>query len=457
MLDKLEKVLAPIADTLSKNKVLTAIRDGFLVTVPIVIVGSIFLLISNFPINGWSEMVASVFGTGWEQYFSRVTRISFDTVAMLSAFSIGYCYAREKNFGNKIAGGMIALVSFLIITPQVHDTYVFDASVGTAGEFVESTYKAFSFSHLGTSGMFLAMLIAIVSVEIFTWAFRRKLVIKLPEGVPPAVMDSFAALIPAAITMVVFFLVNIIFAQTSYQYAHNFIYQVLQAPLVGLGKMAGFEVIYQFLSTLFWFFGINGPAVTNTIFSPIHKALTLENYEAAQAGLQMTNIFTAGFSDFFCNFGGGGSTLGLVIMMAFMGKSSRMKTLGRLSLPAGIFGINEPIIFGLPIVLNPIMGIPFIITPVANTIIATLATMVGFIPVTSGVQLPWTTPIGFSGFLVTGSITAVFLQFMLLALDMLIYFPFFRILDKKYAEEEQLKGDKQDEIDSLSFDDLALD
>lgn len=448
MFDKLEKTLSPIADALTKNKVLSAIRDGFLITVPVVIVGSIFLLISNFPIAGWSEMVGSIFGEGWEVYFDKVTAVTFNTIGLLGAFSIGYCYTREKGIENKIAGATISLVCFLIISPQKHPLYVNEAG---------RAFSGFALSNLGTSGMFLAMITAIISVSIFAWAMKRKLVIKLPEGVPPAVMDSFAALIPAAFAILFFFVVNIIFANTSYEYAHNFIYQILQAPLVGLGKLSGFEVVYQFLSTLFWFFGINGPAVTNTIFGPIHKALTLENFEAAKAGLEMTNIFTAGFSDFFCNFGGGGSTLGLVIMMAFMGKSNRMKTLGRLSLPAGIFGINEPIIFGLPIVLNPIMVIPFILAPCVNTIIATIATMVGFIPITTGAQLPWTTPIGFSGFLVTGSLMASLLQFILLAIDMAIYYPFFNIMDKKYVEEETANVGKTDEIDDLSFDDLAFD
>ncbi|MDO5048063.1 MAG: PTS transporter subunit EIIC [Anaerococcus sp.] len=447
-LDKLDKILSPIADTLSKNKVLAAIRDGFLVTTPIVIIGSLFLLIANFPIDGYADFMAGIFGQGWSVYLERVTAIAFDCVALLASFSIGYCYAREKGLDNRISAAAVALVSFLIVTPQNHPDYLADG---------ERAFSGFSFAHLGTAGIFLSMIVAIISVSIFAFAVNKKLVIKLPEGVPPAVMDSFAALIPAAFSMIFFFIINIIIANTSYNYLHNLIYEVLQAPLVGLGKFALFEVIYQFLSTLFWFFGINGPAVTNTIFSPIHKALTLENYEAAKAGLEMTNVFTAGFSDFFCNFGGGGSTLGLVIMMAFLAKSNRMKMLGRLSLPAGIFGINEPIIFGLPIVLNPIMLIPFILSPVVNTIIAYLATIIGFIPVTSGIQLPWTMPIGFSGYLITGSLSAVILQLGLLVLNMAIYYPFMKLLDKKYLEEENEKVDEVDELDELSFDDLSLD
>lgn len=450
MLKKLDSFLSPIANSLSKNKILSAIRDGFLITTPIVIIGSIFLLIANFPINGYPEFMAGIFGEGWDQYLGRVTAIAFDCIALLSSFAIGYCYAREKGIANRVSAATVALVSFLIVTPQRHPNFV-------NVENSEQVFRGFAFGNFGTAGIFLSMIIAIISVGIFSWAVNKKLVIKLPDGVPPAVMDSFAALIPAALAMIFFFIINIIISKTSYEYLHNLIYQVLQAPLVGLGKFALFEVIYQFLSTLFWFFGINGPAVTNTIFSPIHKALTLENYEAAQAGLEMTNIFTAGFSDFFCNFGGGGSTLGLVIMMAFVAKSERMKVLGRLSLPAGIFGINEPIIFGLPIVLNPIMIIPFILSPIANTVIAYLATISGFIPVTSGIQLPWTTPIGFSGYLITGSFKAVILQLGLLVLNMAIYYPFMKLLDNQYLEEEKNKVDEVDEIDELSFDDLSLD
>lgn len=450
MMQKLEKLLMPIANVLSKNKVLSAIRDGFLITVPITIVGSIFLLIANFPLEGFLNLMTSIFGEGWDAYLGRVSAIAFDCVALLGVLSIGYCYSREKGLDNRIGGAVVALVCFLIITPQ-------KAFVTVEGAAEAASFSGFQFTFLGTAGMFLAMIVAIVSVEIYAWAIKKKLIIKLPDGVPPAVMESFAALIPSGIAMTIFFVVGIIFSHTSFEYAHYFIYQVLQTPLVGLGKMAGFEVIYQFLSTLFWFFGINGPAVTNTIFSPIHKVLTVENYEAAQAGLEMTNIFTSGFSDFFCNFGGGGSTLGLVIMMAFLAKSNRMKTLGKLSLPAGIFGINEPIIFGLPIVLNPLMAIPFILAPVVNTVIGYVATVIGFMPVTMGVQLPWTCPIIFSGFLVTGSVTGSIVQIVQLIIDVLIYYPFFKLLDQRYLEEETANAGQTDEIDDLSFDDLGLD
>lgn len=450
MMQKLEKFLMPVAEALSKNKVLSAIRDGFLVTVPITIVCSIFLLISNFPVQGFLDVMGAIFGPNWSIYCGRVITVGFDCIALLSVLGIGYCYAREKGLENRVGAAVTALVCFLIITPQ---------SMTTTIEGVVDPIKmnGYGFKYFGTQGMFLAMLVGILAVEIFNYAINKKLVIKLPDGVPPAVAESFASLIPAGIAMVVFLLTNIVFSLTSFEYAHNFIYQILQQPLVGLGKFAGFEIIYQFLSTLLWFFGINGPAVTNTVFSPIHKVLTIENYEAAQAGLTMTNIFTQGFSDFFCNFGGGGSTLGLVFLMSFVAKSNRMKTLGRLSLPAGIFGINEPIIFGLPVVLNPIIAIPFILCPIVNTIIGYLATITGIMPITLGVSLPWTCPAIFSGFLVTGSIMGSIVQIVQILVNVAIYYPFFKVMDEKYLAEELNNANQVDEVDNLSFDDLSLD
>lgn len=447
-MEKLEKTMTPVADWLTRNKILSAIRDGFIITTPIVIIGSFFLLISNFPIPGYNEFMAGIFGENWTFNLDKVSTVAFSCISVMAALGIGYSYARELKQTNRILPALTALVCFFILAPQSQADYI--NADGNA-------FSGFSFTHMGTQGIFLSMIVALVSVRVYSFAMDRKLTIKLPDGVPPAVMESFEALIPAGFAMVLAFITNIVIGMTSYETLHNFIYSILQAPLVNLGRLKLFEIVYQFLSSLFWFFGINGPAVTNTIFAPIHKALTLENYEAFQAGLHMTNVFTQGFSDFFGNFGGGGSTLGLVIMMSFMAKSERMRTLGKLSLPAGIFGINEPIIFGLPIVLNPIMLIPFLLCPILNIVIAMIATNVGFIPITSGMQLPWTTPILFSGFLITGSVNAVILQFLMLLMNMAVYYPFFRILDKQFLAEENSKVEDIDEIDELSFDDLDID
>ena len=449
MFASLEKIMGSSAEKLGNNKVLIAIRDGFLVSTPLIIVASIFLVIANFPIPGYVDFLAQFFGQGWPSKMDAVIDSTFSVLGLLGAVGIGYAYARQLE-SDPIAGGAVALVCFLIITPKVHSDFV-NVANGKA-------FNGFALAHLGSAGMFLAMITAIISVKIFVTIKNKGWVIKMPDGVPPAVTQSFAALIPSAFAMFFFFVVYLVFSATDYQYAHNFIYKILQAPLMGFGQSLIFEPIYQFLSTLFWFFGINGPAVTNTVFNPIHLALTAENLEAFKQGATLPNIFTGPFGDFFGNFGGGGSTLSLVFLMVFFGKSERMKKLGRLAIVPGIFGINEMIIFGLPVVLNPLIVIPFILTPLVNTILATIATLIGLIPYTTGAALPWTTPFFFSGWLSTGSIVAGLFQIVLIIIGMGIYYPFFKVIDKQYLHEEhQAANSLSDELDELSLDDLSFD
>ena len=447
MFSKFEKILMPLADKLGKNKVLVAIRDGFLVTTPLVIVGSIFLLIANFPIPGWSEMVAKILGEGWESWFENVSTATFSVIALLSCIGTGYAYARELK-GDKIQGAAVALVSFLIVMPT-RILYVGvdgPASVGGLG-----------FEYIGSNGLFLSLVIALTSVYVFNWAYKKGWTIKMPDGVPPAVCDSFAALIPSGIVITLFFLLRVAFQFTPYETAHNFIYQVLQTPLKGVGNTLGAQIIYSLACSAFWFFGINGPAVANSVFAPITKVLTIENLEAFQAGLPLPNIFTDPFTNFFTTFGGGGSTLSLVIVMLLFCKSKRITQLGKLSLVPGIFGINEPIIFGLPIVLNPVLIIPFIGVPLLNLILSTVVTNIGLIPYTTGISLPWTTPILFSGYLSTGSLMAGLWQVVLLLIGCLIYFPFIKILDKQYLKDEEDARNNKDKDEDISFEDLSFD
>lgn len=443
MFAKLEKVLMPTAIKLGQNKALIAIRDGFLITTPLIIVGSIFLLIANFPIPHWSEFWAGIFGAGWESWVTRVSGSVFNTVGFFSCLGTAYAYAREKKV-DSIQAAAVAAISFLVLTPD--KVFV---------ETVKDPVSALSFEYLGTNGIFVGLVVAFVSVIIYSYTTKKGWTIKMPDGVPPAVTKSFAALVPSAIVMILFFIVNILFGMTPFKTAHNFIFEVLQTPLKGAGNTLTAQIIYSLACTIFWFFGINGPAVANSVFAPITKILTMENLDAFQAGTKLPNIFTDPFSNFFTNFGGGGSTLSLVIVMMLFCKSKRIKELGKLSIVPGFFGINEPIIFGLPIVLNPIIIIPFILTPTINLLLSTFVTKIGLLPYTTGVSLPWTTPIGFSGYLSTGSIFAAVWQLLLLILGCLIYYPFIKTLDNQYLHDEQVA--EQGESNELSFDDLSID
>ncbi|MDU1854453.1 MAG: PTS transporter subunit EIIC, partial [Clostridium baratii] len=286
MFATLEKVLMPVADKLGRNKILVAIRDGFLITTPLLIVGSIFLLIANFPIPGWEEFWNNILGPNWASWFTNVSRATFNMIALLTCVGTGYAYARELK-GDAIQGAGVALVSFFILMPT---------RIPFEGVNGPETVSGLAFEYIGSNGIFLALIISLVSVRVFNWVYKKGWTIKMPDGVPPAVADSFAALIPSAIVITLFFLVRIGFEFTSFETAHNFIYKVLQTPLQGAGNTLFAQIIYSLACTVFWFFGINGPAVANTVFAPITKILTIENLEAFQAGLPLPNIFTDPFS-----------------------------------------------------------------------------------------------------------------------------------------------------------------
>lgn len=453
MFNKLENVLMPIADKLSKNRILISIRDGFLIATPLLIVGSIFLLIANFPIPGWSDFWTGILGSGWEEWFKAVSRATFNCTGLLTCLGTGYAVAREFG-GDKIQGAAVALVSFFILQPVIFPAV--DAN-GVAIEGAES-FAGLSFSNIGADGIFMALCCSILCVLLFIWVYKKGWTIKMPKGVPPAVCDSFAALIPSAVVMSACFLIRIGFQFTSFETAQGFVFAVLQTPMKGLGNTLGANALYSFMCTFLWFFGINGPAVMNSVYF-IGNVLTIEQQTAFEAGVanaDLPYIFTNPFSNFFTNYGGGGSTLSLVICMCLFCKSERITKLGKLSIVPGIFGINEPIIFGLPIVLNPIIIVPFIFIPLMNLILSYYATVAGIIPKTTGVNLPWTTPIGFSGWLSTGSPIASLWQFMLLSIGCVIYYPFIRALDKNYLKDEE-NAIESDEGDDFSFDDLSLD
>lgn len=449
-MNKLEKFLMPLADVLTKNRVLIAIRDGFLITTPLLIVGSIFLLIANFPIPGWESAIANVLGPDWTEWFTAVSRASFNCTGLLTALGTGYAMAREFG-GDKIQGAAVAAVAFFILMPTSH------IATDAEGALVEgATVSGLSFDYIGPNGIFMALICAILGVWLFCYAYKKGWTIKMPQGVPPAVMDSFAALVPSAIVMACAFLIRIVFSFTEFGTMQDFIVAILQTPLEGLGDTLGANLLYTFMCSFLWFFGINGPAVANSVYF-IGNVLTAKQLMAFEAGQALPYIFTNPFSNFFTNFGGGGSTLSLVILMVTVCKSKRIKQLGRLSIVPGFFGINEPIIFGLPIVLNPIIIIPFIFVPMINLTLSYWATLADIIPRTTGVSLPWTTPIGFSGWLSTGSWKSAVWQIFLLVLGILIYYPFIKTLDKKYLEDEQkAEANAEEAEEDFDFADLDL-
>jgi PTS system cellobiose-specific IIC component len=433
----------PLAEKIGKNKYLIAIRDGFLLSMPLLIVGSFFLLIANFPIPGWTNFWARFFGENWDSYFSKPTDATFSIMAVLAVIGIGYSFSEQMKV-DKLFGAAVSLVCWFLIMPYkilVNDTAVSGIPLGW----------------VGSKGIFVGIIVAFLSVHIYAWVNKKGWIIKMPDGVPPTVAKSFSALIPAGISVLVFFILNIIFAMTPYENAFNFVFTILQTPLLKLGNTLPAMVIAYIFLHIFWFFGVNGGSVVGAVFNPILQTLSAENLAAFQAGQPLPNIISQQFQDLFATFGGCGSTLSLLIAMLFFCRSKRIKELGKLAFIPGLFGINEPIVFGLPILLNPMMLIPFMLVPTINIVISYFCMSIGLVPLCSGVAIPWTMPVILSGFLATGWQGAV-LQLILLVLGVFIYMPFIKMMDKQYMEEESRTVEKSDDDDidlnDLSFDDL---
>lgn len=451
MFKKLEKVLMPLAEAIGRNKYLMSIRDGFLLSTPLLIAGSIFLLIANFPITAWTDWLKSVVvntntGETLASFLEKPSGATFTIMAVFAVIGIAYSFAKHLKT-NPIFGAAVAIMSWFLIMP-----YTVTGKV----DGVEVSLTGIPTGWVGAKGIFVGIICAFLSVHIYEWVEKKGWTIKMPAGVPPTVVQSFAALIPATIVMVIFFTINLLFGFLGTN-VFAIIFEFLQTPLLNIGDTVGAMVIAYIFLHLFWFFGINGGSVVGAVFNPILQTLSAENLEFFKTGIGEGNIICQQFQDLFATFGGAGSTLSLIIAMLFFCKSKRITELGKLSLVPGIFGINEPIIFGLPIVLNPIMLVPFILVPTVNIVISYFAMAGGLVPICSGINIPWTTPVIISGLLATNWVGAL-LQAGLLVLGVFMYMPFIKMMDKQYLEDEEKAKEKDDEddfsLDDLSFDDL---
>lgn len=421
-LDVLQEKMGPIAYKLDSNRYLSAIKTGFFGAMPILIIGSVFLLFANLPIPGYADFMASIMGENWTTYFMVPYDMTMNIMTIFVVFGIAKDLAHHYKVDD-LAAVVIAVVAFFILTPTIADT-------GGA--------NGIPTSNLGASGLFVGMITAILAVEISRWVEQRGWTIKMPDSVPSNVARSFTALIPAFFVIVIFDLIRIGFSFTAYDTAQAFIFQILQTPLTALGSSLPATIVVLLFEGLLWSFGIHGSNIVGAVMQPIWLSLTADNAAAFSAHEALPHIVNYQFYSNFIKVGGAGGTLGLAILCVFVAKSAQFKTLGKLAIAPGIFNINEPLIFGIPIVLNPVMMIPFILTPVVLAIVAYFAMATGLVDFTNGTNLPWTTPPIVSGFLLNGWRGAL-LQVVQIGLSMAIYFPFFKLEDNK-AYQLELEG-----------------
>lgn len=423
-----EKLLPPILKFVN-TKAITALRNGMLYTMPFSIVGSIFLLLANFPVQSIADWVTN---NGLGEYFNQAYGASFAIMAFFAVMGIAYSYVKAEGYEG-LPAGMIGLVIFLLTM----ESSVTDAEANvTIANVIDKTWT-------GGQGMISAILVGLFVGWGYTWFLKRDIRIKLPEQVPTNVANSFTALIPAAVLTTIALGIYIFFDKVFQTTVVEWIYTVIQSPMQGVTDSLGGAMMLGFLVPFLWFFGVHGSTIVGGIMGPILQANSLANTAILESGKALTlenggHIVTQQFLDQFMTVTGAGMTIGIVLYMVAFARSAQFKQLGRLSLIPAFFNINEPIIFATPIVMNPIMVLPFILTPMVSGVITYFALYTGIVPLFTAVQVPWTTPPIISGFLVGGIRTAI-LQFVVLAIGFFIYYPFIRKVDSlNYKQETEI-------------------
>ncbi|WP_134684830.1 PTS cellobiose transporter subunit IIC [Brevibacillus migulae] len=422
--DRFSEILLPIAGKLNNNRYLSVLRDAFMLSFPLTIFGSIVVVLTNLPFL--DQLMSEGSLQAFRDALGIAPNATMGILTVFIVFGIGYYLSRSYQV-EAIFGGAIALTSFLMLTPFLLTT-----------ENGQTVTGVIPLDRLGAKGMFLGMISAFLAAEIYRWAVQKNFTIKMPDGVPPAVARSFSALIPATLTLTVFLLINILVTQAFHTNLHDLIYRVVQVPLVGLGSGIIPTLIAIFFIQILWFFGLHGQIIVNSVMDPIWNTLSLENLNAYTAGGQVPHVVTKQFIDTFTvGMGGTGMTLAVVIAMLWFMRSKQIKQVGKLAIGPGIFNVNEPVVFGFPIVMNPMIAIPWIVSPMVVTLVTYYAMKMGLVPPPTGVTVPWTVPIFLNGMMATNSLAGGILQLVNFAIVLVIWFPFLKVIDRMNVKKEQ--------------------
>lgn len=417
----LEKYFVPVAGRIGSQRHLVAIRDGFVAIMPLLLVGSFAVLLNNFPIPGWADFMKGIFGEKWTSFGGTLWNGTFAIMSLLTVFTVSYSLAKSYD-KDGLAAGVVSFGSLLMLY------------AGSTKDW------ALPYGFLGAQGLFVALFVALVATEIFVKLMgNKRLVIKMPDGVPPAVARSFASLIPSFVVLVIFGLLMIILGAIGIPDLHNAIFTVIQKPLLGLADSLGAALLIVFLVHVLWFFGLHGTNILLPITSALYLPLMEANVNAFKAGEAAGNIVTSSFFDSFVYMGGAGTSVCLLVALLIAARREENKAKAKLGIGPGVFNINEPVLFGLPIVLNPLYAIPFILTPVVLTIVSYFAILSGLVPKTIAI-VHWTMPPVISGFLATGSWRGALLQIINIAIGIVIYLPFIALAEKHEREMSQVKS-----------------
>ncbi|EOT26301.1 PTS sugar transporter subunit IIC [Enterococcus saccharolyticus] len=425
MVDKLNGVLSPLAAKLGNQRHLRAISTGMMFSLPFIVIGSFFLIFANPSINmeQYNPETANVFMrflATWKEFavanYDLITapyNLTMGIIGLISAFGIAYSLANEYKMNAAMTGMIATVVYAMICTPVVEGKI--------------------DLNYLGTNGLFVAIIVGLLVVEICRWFDIKEIKISLPDSVPPMVAVFINTLIPLLVNIVLFYGINILFVVTTDQIFPEAVMQVLTPATNIAGSLGGFLLIVT-LGNILWLFGINGSSIIFPIVFTLGITQTGYNAEQMASGEAMTHLMNLQMFRISV-MGGAGATLGLILLM-MRSKVREFRTIGKLSLIPGICSINEPVIFGLPIVLNPILAIPFLAAPVVNLLLTYFAQKIHLIGVGFIID-PSFTPFFAQAYLSSMDWRNVVFTLVLVFVSAAIYYPFFKVMEKNRLAAEK--------------------
>lgn len=431
-LNSLEKIMAPISMKIASNRVLQAIKDAFILSIPFTVVGS-FIGLIKMQLEYFTKGINSAFLTGIINVLGTVGTMSMALIGIVIIMSSAYFLSeniksKEANV-NSMMVAIVALVAYVATIP----TTILEPESG-------NVVNGFAMNFFNYEGMFTGLIVGLVTAFLYNKLIQTKMTINLPDGVPPGILNSFKSIIPIAIVITLFAVVKEIVILLGFESLQGMVSQLIVAPLSNIGTGLPAIIIVIIFMQLLWFFGLHGFSIMWGIISAIWLPLFMshiEIYAKTHDFSAITQVAPNTISNIYAMIGGSGSTLGLIIaILLFSNKKTAERAIAKVSLIPGLFNINEPIIFGLPIVLNPTMFIPFVFVPVINAIISYLAVSMKIVTpmvvLNSGVE-----PVLINAWVLGGfKISPVILMLALLVLDVFLYMPFVKLLQRQNNENQ---------------------
>ena len=442
----LERHLMVLSGALSQNKLLMAIKDAFILGIPFTVVGSFSGLIKmqlqyfagDAANAGLLKIIVDMLGF--------INHTSLGLIGIVIVLASSYFYAKSLNRDNPklnpFMASIVSLMAYMLTIPTKIS--------GAEGVSLDG----YAMNYFNYEGMFAGLLIGLITTGLYNRLSKSKFTITLHESVPPAIMESFLALIPLTVVMSLFAAIKLIVAALGYVSLQAMIQALIMAPLMSVGTGLPAILIVILLMQLLWFFGLHGFSIMWGVISALWLPLFLQQvdlFSKTQDVSLITQVAPNTISNIYAMIGGSGSTLALIAVLLLLAKKdSAERAVAKMSSVPGLFNINEPIIFGLPIVLNPTMFIPFIGVPLVNAVIAYFAISSGMVApmvvLNAGVE-----PVLLNAFVLGNfNITPVLMMLSLFVLDMFIYAPFVRIMLKQRAAEQQKQEAEQDEMSNVT-------